>query len=116
MYRPAVLALVEAGIDFTDQEDVVAIEPGRLIEELRGLSREIGASSDGQGVREASSSVPTAVLVGPPNAGKSTLFNALSEAGAQAAAKHPAWNRTRLGCSGLDRVRGPSGSTDSRGS
>ena len=71
------LALVEAGIDFTDQEDVVAIEPGRLIEELRGLSREIGASSDGQGVREASSSVPTAVLVGPPNAGKSTLFNAL---------------------------------------
>ena len=69
------LALVEAGIDFTDQEDVVPIAPSDLASRLESLAatlrRHIHAPA------EPPSADPTVVLVGPPNAGKSTLFNAL---------------------------------------
>ncbi|MEM9789543.1 MAG: GTPase [Planctomycetota bacterium] len=73
----AALALVEAGIDFTDQEDVVAIAPedlrGRLgaaIDRLKDLTRGVAMwpTRDGS---------PRVVIVGPPSSGKSTLFNAL---------------------------------------
>ncbi len=73
----ALLALVEAGIDFTDQEDVVAIAPESLAARLEALIAEIrahlGAAAGDEPAREA----PTVVLAGAPNAGKSTLFNAL---------------------------------------
>ncbi|MEO0514557.1 MAG: GTPase [Planctomycetota bacterium] len=71
------LALVEAGIDFVDQEDVVPIAPGVLAEALAGLRQELSqllANSRSWGSVEA---LPRVVLVGPPSAGKSTLFNAL---------------------------------------
>lgn len=70
------LALVEAGIDFTDQEDVVAITPADLDAGLAALQRDLAEAlgSDDHTAREAE---PVAVLAGPPNAGKSTLFNAL---------------------------------------
>ena len=70
------LALVEAGIDFTDQEDVVAITPERLDAGLAELQHDIAAAL-GTGDHAARESTPVAVLAGPPNAGKSTLFNAL---------------------------------------
>lgn len=74
----AALALVEAGIDFTDQEDVVAIAPAdlqaRLITLLEALDKELGTRGSAD---EHRSSLPTVVLAGQPNAGKSTLFNAL---------------------------------------
>ncbi|MEM0983353.1 MAG: GTPase [Planctomycetota bacterium] len=71
------LALVEAGIDFTDQEDVVAITPADLAAGVADLEREIESELGGDhGAVEHAAEV-TAVLVGPPNAGKSTLFNAL---------------------------------------
>jgi tRNA modification GTPase len=70
------LALVEAGIDFTDQEDVVAISPTALAERvravLRALERHLGTPA-----AESAPERPRVLLVGPPNAGKSTLFNAL---------------------------------------
>ncbi|MFM9170910.1 MAG: GTPase, partial [Phycisphaerales bacterium] len=71
------LALVEAGIDFTDQEDVVAIartELDRRIEALRGRIRGRLASELGSGRAVGAVRI---VLAGAPNAGKSSLFNAL---------------------------------------
>lgn len=71
------LALVEAGIDFTDQEDVVAIahtELERRIEALRGRIRGRLASERGSGRAVGAARI---VLAGAPNAGKSSLFNAL---------------------------------------
>ena len=73
----SLLALVEAGIDFTDQEDVVPIAPAELARRVRTLADAIGARVGTGAVREAGSALPRVVLVGEPNAGKSTLFNAL---------------------------------------
>jgi tRNA modification GTPase len=71
------LALVEAGIDFTDQEDVVAIGGIALAQGLEGIVERLQAlhAAPVAGVLERP--VPWVVLVGPPNAGKSSLFNAL---------------------------------------
>jgi tRNA modification GTPase len=70
-------ALVEAGIDFTDQEDVVAISAASLRERLGAvrddLRLRLGAE---RGVERAREGVRVA-LFGRPNAGKSTLFNVL---------------------------------------
>lgn len=72
-----VLALVEAGIDFTDEEDVVAIEAGDLagqLKEMLASLKEVLDRAIGMDVLQA---LPVVMLCGPPNAGKSTLFNAL---------------------------------------
>ena len=71
------LALVEAGIDFVDQEDVVPIGPGDLDRQLAASTDRLEtllARSRSWGAIEA---LPRVVLVGRPSAGKSTLFNAL---------------------------------------
>lgn len=73
----AALALAEAGIDFTDQEDVVAISPhdlhARLIDLRARLSEQLAHAVGFEQLR----AIPWVVLVGEPNAGKSALFNAL---------------------------------------
>lgn len=71
------LALVEAGIDFTDQDDVTPISPAQLHANLHDIEHELAhllANSRRWGAIEA---LPRVVLVGLPSAGKSTLFNAL---------------------------------------
>lgn len=71
------LALVEAGIDFTDQEDVVAIAPHDLHARLLKLNDRIASHlSHAVGIEQLEA-IPWVVLVGEPNAGKSALFNAL---------------------------------------
>ncbi len=71
------LALVEAGIDFTDQEDVVAIAPAELARRAGAIddaiARELGPTHS----RAMPGVLPVVLIVGEPNAGKSTLFNAL---------------------------------------
>lgn len=68
------LALVEAGIDFTDQEDVRAIAPLDLARSCAAMADEMQGML---GTPGAGSTLPRVVLAGEPNAGKSTLFNAL---------------------------------------
>jgi len=71
------LALVEAGIDFVDQEDVVPITAGDLRQRVDGLHRELDALLRRSRSWGALDALPRVVLVGPPSCGKSTLFNAL---------------------------------------
>jgi len=70
------LALVESAIDFTDQEDVVPIPAAELSEQLRALRDHLAARTSGD-VVEAPPEGPLVVLAGAPNAGKTTLLNAL---------------------------------------
>ncbi|MBI1337560.1 MAG: hypothetical protein GC164_11425 [Phycisphaera sp.] len=71
------LALVEAGIDFTDQEDVVPITPGSLWQRVsEGLGKIDTMLARSRSWSEVSTQ-PRVVLVGKPSVGKSTLFNAL---------------------------------------
>lgn len=71
------LARLEAGIDFSDEEDVVAVEPGELsaclAETGAEMSRLIHSAGRGRLLREGA----RVVIAGLPNVGKSTLMNAL---------------------------------------
>jgi len=71
------LALLEAGIDFTDEEDVVAITPDDLRTRLNSIRSRIQQQLERAVGSEQLEAAPWVVLTGKPNAGKSTLFNAL---------------------------------------
>lgn len=71
------LALVEAGIDFTDQEDVVPIAPSDLAFRVREVMSRLEGERGATAGSERETGLPMVVLAGAPNAGKSTLFNAL---------------------------------------
>ena len=72
-----VLGLVEAGIDFSDEEQVVAMPVGTLRTELEAVKTRLEETLAHTHGSEATYGLPSVALVGPPNAGKSTLFNAL---------------------------------------
>jgi tRNA modification GTPase len=71
------LALLEAGIDFVDQDDVVAITPADLDAGLADLERQLQQLLTRSRSWSALEAIPWVVLVGEPNVGKSSLFNAL---------------------------------------
>ena len=70
------LALVEAGIDFSDQEEVSVISAAALRERLEDVRARLRGIA-GEAVRRTDRAAPRVAIVGAPNAGKSTLFNAL---------------------------------------
>jgi tRNA modification GTPase len=84
-------AAVEAVLDFADEDDVSAL-PADFSSRLESLSGEIAeqlARPRAEALREGF----RVVLAGPPNSGKSTLFNALVEA--EAAITAPVAGTTR---------------------
>jgi len=96
------LALTEAGIDFTDEEDVVAIAASEFARRARALASEIDAAISTSMRAERLSPVPIVVLAGPPNVGKSSLFNALL--GAERAVANPHAGTTRDVLTALVRI------------
>ncbi len=72
------LALVEAGIDFAEHEDVVAIAPHDLRTRLCEIGDRLDSFVSHALPSEQLGGEPLVVIVGPPNAGKSTLVNRLA--------------------------------------
>lgn len=70
-------AVVEAGLDFLDEADVRAFDPVALQAEMAALA---GRLHRWRSAADAVEVLPTVVLVGPANAGKSALFAALTGA------------------------------------
>ena len=71
------LAHLEANLDFNDEPDVDPLGRLELAETLARGGCELSALADRLERRERTEGHPRVVLVGPPNAGKSRLFNAL---------------------------------------
>ena len=74
----AVLAPLEADIDFPDEEDVPAAVAARAGPAIDALLAELGSYRDGAGAARRLRDGVHAAIIGPPNAGKSSLMNALA--------------------------------------
>ena len=70
------IARLEAGIDFADEDDVRFITAAELREAVETLIETL-AALDAADTEESRRALPHIALAGLPNAGKSTLFNAL---------------------------------------
>jgi tRNA modification GTPase len=72
-----VLAHLEANLDFTEEPDVDPIGLEALAGSIDEAAAEVNRLADQLRGRDRVDGRPRVVLVGPPNAGKSRLFNAL---------------------------------------
>ncbi|APW60878.1 tRNA modification GTPase [Paludisphaera borealis] len=71
------LAHLEANLDFVDEADVDPLARAELADELDDGAKTLDLLAGRLGSRDRSAGHPRVVLAGPPNAGKSRLFNAL---------------------------------------
>lgn len=85
-------ALIEATIDFDDEDDVEAVDTVRIDAETRALADKLAGVLARPSVERYRDGIRI-VLVGPPNAGKSSLLNALI--GREAAIVSPIAGTTR---------------------
>jgi len=74
------LAELEAGLDFVE-EDVAFISPELLDHQLAAAQQRVAETIEQLSSRGDASDVPQVALIGPPNIGKSSLFNALTRGG-----------------------------------
>ena len=106
-------ALCEASLDF-DEADTGHVPREELLERLAAIERELGAAHAWEVLRQPPRSLPRVVLAGAPNAGKSSLFNALVGAGEALVGEWAGTTRDHL--AGAWRLGGPPGSGEPRGS
>jgi tRNA modification GTPase len=71
-------ALIEAGLDFTDEDDVPADVAAGALNLLTAVATEVSDALAGSPAGERLREGFTVVIAGPPNAGKSTLLNAIA--------------------------------------
>jgi tRNA modification GTPase len=98
------LALIEAGIDFAEEEGVSFITPADIRRQLASLQQRIHALLAGALRWERLDTLPTAAIVGRPNVGKSSLINALT--GTQRSIVSPIAGTTRDALSAIMDYRG----------
>lgn len=89
------LAHLEAGLDFPD-EDLPLLHTGDLREGLRAACGEVDRLAERMAKRVASSDTVRVVLTGRPNAGKSSLLNALARDAKALVSKTPGTTRDYL--------------------
>jgi tRNA modification GTPase len=71
------VAHLEASLDFADESDVDPLGRAALADELQSSAETLSALTDRLTRRDRPAGNPRVVVSGPPNAGKSRLFNAL---------------------------------------